>query len=347
MVGMRKCCFVVMGAMLMAGLAGCGLSRKDVTAEPVPEVVAADAGSGQENVGESEPAQENDGMAGAAEDGQMRESEADLMREPGTDAEAWNEADVGGEMKQEEQPLPWTVMVNGALYVYSGECDDEGLRCGMMDGEITGRVPENEVPTQDNESNFATGYGYQYGRESEIEVHMPLDDSGELHWLVFRKSGFSGEGREDFLLTDAPALSLKDALSSTMDCFTVQPGNYTWTFEEDGEGKSFAACGAHPLDDVPYVHMPVLTLPAYNGLDSVPYLFSCAVMPDSVTVRKWKASAAGNPDAPADSVTTLSEGVSLMELEKDCIYEFILEWEQKRLEETGYCGTASYAFVTQ
>ena len=46
-------------------------------------------------------------------------------------------------------------------------------RCGMMDGEITSTVDGTEQPTKDNESNFGTGYGYQYGtHEGLIEIYM-------------------------------------------------------------------------------------------------------------------------------------------------------------------------------
>lgn len=46
-------------------------------------------------------------------------------------------------------------------------------RCGVMDGEITSEVDGSEKPTKDNQSNFGTGYGYQYGsQEGIIEINM-------------------------------------------------------------------------------------------------------------------------------------------------------------------------------
>lgn len=72
------------------------------------------------------------------------------------------------------------VMVNGTLYLDTGKESTVMARCGMMDGEITSQVPGNEEPTIDNQSNFGTGYGYQYGAmEGTIEIHM----NGK--WWVF------------------------------------------------------------------------------------------------------------------------------------------------------------------
>lgn len=72
------------------------------------------------------------------------------------------------------------VMVNGELYMDTGNESTVEARCGMMDGEITSTVAETEQPTKDNESNFGTGYGYQYGsHEGLIEIF--INDK----WCVF------------------------------------------------------------------------------------------------------------------------------------------------------------------
>jgi len=50
----------------------------------------------------------------------------------------------------------------------------------MMDGEIISTVDRTEQPAKDNESNFGTGYGYQYGtQEGFIEIYM------NEKWCVF------------------------------------------------------------------------------------------------------------------------------------------------------------------
>jgi hypothetical protein len=52
-----------------------------------------------------------------------------------------------------------------------------------MDGQITSECSSLETPSINDQSNFGTGYGYQYGgREGTIEV---LLDDGE--WYVFAK----------------------------------------------------------------------------------------------------------------------------------------------------------------
>jgi hypothetical protein len=49
-----------------------------------------------------------------------------------------------------------------------------------MDGSITSKCDDYEIPTENNQSNFGTGYGIQYGRvESEIEVCIDSD------WHIF------------------------------------------------------------------------------------------------------------------------------------------------------------------
>ena len=55
------------------------------------------------------------------------------------------------------------VMVNGTLYLDTGHESKIEARCGVMDGEITSQVDGSKQPTVDDQSNFGTGYGYQYG----------------------------------------------------------------------------------------------------------------------------------------------------------------------------------------
>lgn len=65
------------------------------------------------------------------------------------------------------------VMVNGELYLDTGKESTVEDRCGLMDGKITSEVDGSECPTKDNQSNFGTGYGYQYGsHEGTIEIYM-------------------------------------------------------------------------------------------------------------------------------------------------------------------------------
>ena len=65
------------------------------------------------------------------------------------------------------------VMVNGTLYLDTGHESTIEARCGVMDREITSQVDGSKQPTVDDQSNFGTGYGYQYGAtEGTIELFM-------------------------------------------------------------------------------------------------------------------------------------------------------------------------------
>lgn len=73
------------------------------------------------------------------------------------------------------------VMVNGSLYYDTGKESRLTERFGTMDGKITSAVDESETPAVNNQSNFGTGYGYQYGEDGTIEVLC--DDK----WIVFEQ----------------------------------------------------------------------------------------------------------------------------------------------------------------
>ena len=65
------------------------------------------------------------------------------------------------------------VMVNGTLYLDTGYESDAIERTDHFDGEITSQVDGSKRPSVDDQSNFGTGYGYQYGKtEGTIELFM-------------------------------------------------------------------------------------------------------------------------------------------------------------------------------
>lgn len=78
------------------------------------------------------------------------------------------------------EDLPPLVMVDGRLYQDTGRESTLTGRCGVLDGEITSAVSSQEVPSEDNQSNFGTGFGYQIGPEPDtIEVYL------NETWMVF------------------------------------------------------------------------------------------------------------------------------------------------------------------
>lgn len=79
------------------------------------------------------------------------------------------------------------VMVDGNLYRSVGEVSDINGRCGVTDGEITSTVDGTEVPSENGQSNFGAGYGYQIVDEKHIDVYMPFGNSEE--WVRFEMFG--------------------------------------------------------------------------------------------------------------------------------------------------------------
>ena len=71
------------------------------------------------------------------------------------------------------------VRVNDKLYYDTGRESTISGHCGNMDGEITSTVDGTEIPTEDNQSNFGSGFGYQYGADDTIEIYM------NEKWFVF------------------------------------------------------------------------------------------------------------------------------------------------------------------
>ena len=72
------------------------------------------------------------------------------------------------------------VMVDGELCLDTGRVNTEIRKCGIFDGEITSMVDRSESPTVDDQSNFGTGYGYQYTpTEGVIELYI------NEKWCIF------------------------------------------------------------------------------------------------------------------------------------------------------------------
>ena len=83
----------------------------------------------------------------------------------------------------EQQPVvdaPMMVMVDNTLYQSAGEVSTVDGRCGNMDGEITSQTANGtDAPTENDQSNFGTGYGYQR-MDGHIEVLI------DNQWIVFK-----------------------------------------------------------------------------------------------------------------------------------------------------------------
>ncbi len=74
------------------------------------------------------------------------------------------------------------IRIDGALYYDTGKKSDVEGRCGTMDGAIKKGASENEIPQNDNESNFSGADGYQIGlKENTVETVLDGD------WEIFAK----------------------------------------------------------------------------------------------------------------------------------------------------------------
>ena len=76
---------------------------------------------------------------------------------------------------------PMMVMVDNTLYQSEGEVSTVEGRCGNMDGEITSQTANGtDAPTENGQSNFGTGYGYQ-----RIDDHIEVLIDNQ--WIVFEQ----------------------------------------------------------------------------------------------------------------------------------------------------------------
>lgn len=78
------------------------------------------------------------------------------------------------------------VMVNGELYYDTGKESSRDGRCGVMDGKITSTIDGTQIPEKDNQSNFGTGFEFQYVDDNTIEIFM------NEKWIIFERRDDSG-----------------------------------------------------------------------------------------------------------------------------------------------------------
>lgn len=82
---------------------------------------------------------------------------------------------------KEAAPLARMIMVDGEIYIEAG-VSDISPSCGVMDGEITSTVEANEIPRQNNTSNFGKAYEYQFAGEGQINIFIGDE------WIQFKKA---------------------------------------------------------------------------------------------------------------------------------------------------------------
>lgn len=85
----------------------------------------------------------------------------------------------GSTSEKEVEAYPKAVKVSGTIYEDTG-FENGMVTCGTADGEIKTSVSEKELPANDDESNFGTGYGYQVWEEGYINVQI------DNKWILFK-----------------------------------------------------------------------------------------------------------------------------------------------------------------
>ena len=120
-----------------------------------------------------------------------------------TPAEPLDTPEAGSAEVSELPEKPLMIMVDGTVYIDSGR-RSTAVRCGVMDGEITSEVGRSEEPSDDNQSNFGTGFEYQYGLDGTIEVFY------EDEWCIF-------ERRDELVWYEGQVLSRKVVSDETVE----------------------------------------------------------------------------------------------------------------------------------
>ena len=156
---------VILVVVLLTGLLGCAQNTANRNDGGID--TTADGRQTSDSIG-----------AGAGEANASTSNDYELEQKHAVASEILEvDEDSKAETKWARLPM---VMVDGVLYYDAGRLSTVSARCGNMDGEITSAVDCSEIPTENNQSNFGTGYGYQIGpMEGTIEVCI---DGG---WHVF------------------------------------------------------------------------------------------------------------------------------------------------------------------
>ena len=97
--------------------------------------------------------------------------------------EAQEEESVKEYVEQAKSDIEWdkvarVVMIEGKLYYDTGK-ESPKYHCGLVHGAITSMVDGTEIPTEDNQSNFGTDYGYCYITDDAVDLKI------DEEWIIF------------------------------------------------------------------------------------------------------------------------------------------------------------------
>lgn len=91
------------------------------------------------------------------------------------------------EAEKTEHNYPPMVKVAGVVYVDTGY-ENGMVTCGTADGEIKTAVDGTKMPVGDDESNFGTGYDYQFWEKGYMNVRL------NNRWILFKDLNLKNDG---------------------------------------------------------------------------------------------------------------------------------------------------------
>lgn len=231
------------------------------------------------------------------------------------------------------------VLVDDVTYMTTGFESTATERADGFDGEITSTVSGSERPTENNQSNFGSGYGYQFG-ETEGTIELNIDGK----WWIYATE----EARdrlfypERYEVVDRPPdliVNYEDQSVKARHCLT----NWEYT-TEDGMLSALMGDGLHPL--MAKHDSPCITLTSEAPME---VWLSWDIVPDLVEVNCW------GEEAWEELKTEPMESYRIMEGNEagDCyllrpengnyIYEIIATWQNA----PNFGGTVRYSFHTE
>lgn len=94
---------------------------------------------------------------------------------------------ASGHKEKTEHNYPPMVKVAGVVYVDTGY-ENAMATCGTADGEIKTAVNGTRMPVSDDESNFGTGYDYQFWEKGYMNVRL------NNRWILFKDLNLKNDG---------------------------------------------------------------------------------------------------------------------------------------------------------
>lgn len=234
---------------------------------------------------------------------------------------------------------PEMVMIDDEMYLTTCMESTFNPRWAGYDGKIISTVSGSERPTENDQSNFGTGYGYQFG---EMEGTVEIEINGK--WLIFATEEVRHQIQfpEQYQVVDEPPdliVNYGNQSVKERHCLT----NWEFTME-DGMQSALMGDGSHPL--MAKHTSPFITL---DSTEPMEIWLSWDIMPDLVEVNRWGEEAWEELETePLESYRIMEgneagDSYLLRPENGNYIYEIIATWQNA----PNFGGTVHYSFHTQ